>query len=451
MALDENIKILIYCYGFIGKNNYGFLSKFFKHVYVYDDVFKKPYDYKNYLDDIKFDLILVSVTNNEIYESIKTKLQGKFDQNIIKFSPIFLNKPSELFLDFIKDKFDLNLIKNFDLEKIVSSLKKLTLDYHNFRKEFDKKAIKIRQEIDDKFDNLDIFQKIYKISEKTTTNQVIFYPGFNTICEINSDARSFYLEDKIDFKALQNRTKPLMLLFGNSSIRHDWLKGIDSGGGCGDYMKKYFKDYFVLSLGVHGASLYEQLCLYNALFYTLKPEIVLSFFGGTDFLYSYLNDQILLKEHSMIYSPQIYETALKELYCSSLPIYLDFYFTEKLVLKPKISDIIKAIFDRLVQFKNTVSSNGGRFIGFLQPFLSKKFYLDDDEKSIVAKNSFDEMVLKNANNFIDSFNEKYKNLEYYHDLNFLIDNKRNRVFYDHYLHCTPYANELIAKFIKKIL
>ncbi|ABK83292.1 hypothetical protein Q4Y15_001532 [Campylobacter fetus] len=32
------MRILIYAYGFIGKNNYEFMKQFFDEVYVYDDM-----------------------------------------------------------------------------------------------------------------------------------------------------------------------------------------------------------------------------------------------------------------------------------------------------------------------------------------------------------------------------------------------------------------------------
>ncbi|HDX8124334.1 TPA: hypothetical protein RQJ22_002010, partial [Campylobacter fetus subsp. venerealis] len=90
------MRILIYAYGFIGKNNYEFMKQFFDEVYVYDDMLNmsglSKHFIKNLDSEIKFDIILVSVADKKLYKNIKNKLSAHFESNIIKFAPIILTK-----------------------------------------------------------------------------------------------------------------------------------------------------------------------------------------------------------------------------------------------------------------------------------------------------------------------------------------------------------------------
>ncbi|AHE94924.1 TPA: hypothetical protein RPW15_001341 [Campylobacter fetus subsp. venerealis] len=448
------MRILIYAYGFIGKNNYEFMKQFVDEVYVYDDMLSELNYQKQFIKTLKnskFDSILVSVANKNTYKNIKDNLSEIFPENIIHFAPIFMEKPSDLFLNFISNKFDLNLIKNFDLEKIQNRLKELKTIYFEFRANFDKEMLNKRKSIDEKYADLDIFGKLYKTSSINTKTFNINYPGFSVSYNANCDSRSFYFKDKIDFEKLQNRDKKLIVLFGNSFIRHDWLK--TDKGGISDFIKVNLKNQIVINAAIHGATLYEQLLVYNALFYKLKPDVVMSFFGGTDYFHAMLGDEILLKNHSIIYNTSISEVDTKELFKSSLPLYLDYTYSLKKLVKepPNLKEICNALYDRYVQFYSVVNANGGLFLGFLQPFLSKKKYLTSSEQELNKPHSIENEILKTTNNFIDEFNKTSLNLKNYTDLNEIIKDESEICFYDHWLHCTKYANEKISKVIIKRL
>ncbi|OCS14932.1 hypothetical protein CFF98v445_06495, partial [Campylobacter fetus subsp. fetus] len=59
------------------------------------------------------------------------------------------------------------------------------------------------------------------------------------------------------------------------------------------------------------------------------------------------------------------------------------------------------MYERLIQFYNIVNSNNGKFIALLQPFAIKKINLDEDEKTILLKDSLDEIIAREADEFID--------------------------------------------------
>ncbi|WP_168236708.1 SGNH/GDSL hydrolase family protein, partial [Campylobacter fetus] len=437
------MRILIYAYGFIGKNNYEFMKQFVDEVYVYDDMLSELNYQKQFIKTLKnskFDSILVSVANKNTYKNIKDNLSEIFPENIIHFAPIFMEKPSDLFLNFISNKFDLNLIKNFDLEKIQNRLKELKTIYFEFRANFDKEMLNKRKSIDEKYADLDIFGKLYKTSSINTKTFNINYPGFSVSYNANCDSRSFYFKDKIDFEKLQNRDKKLVIVFGNCGLRADYLDEI-GGGNIVQYLQKYLPNYTVLNLGINGSTLFEQINIYNALFYTIKPEFVLTVFGGAEYIEAFVQDQILLKRHSIIYAAMNNETTAKELYKSDLPIHSDFVYTIKKRFNPENSAICKALYERLIQFYNIVNSNNGKFIALLQPFAIKKINLDEDEKTILLKDSLDEIIAREADEFIDEFNKTTKNLSYYFDLNKCLCDEINRCFYGTSLHYTPYASE----------
>ncbi|WP_238551729.1 hypothetical protein, partial [Campylobacter fetus] len=177
------------------------MKQFVDEVYVYDDMLSELNYQKQFIKTLKnskFDSILVSVANKNTYKNIKDNLSEIFPENIIHFAPIFMEKPSDLFLNFISNKFDLNLIKNFDLEKIQNRLKELKTIYFEFRANFDKEMLNKRKSIDEKYADLDIFGKLYKTSSINTKTFNINYPGFSVSYNANCDSRSFYFKDKID-------------------------------------------------------------------------------------------------------------------------------------------------------------------------------------------------------------------------------------------------------------
>lgn len=87
----------------------------------------------------------------------------------------------------------------------------------------------------------------------------------------------------------------------------------------------------------------------------------------------------------------------------------------------------------------------------MQPSAIKKINLDEDEKTILLKDSLDGIIAREADEFIDEFNKTTKNLSYYFDLNKCLCDEINRCFYGTSVHYTPYASERIAIFISKII
>lgn len=437
-------QILIYGFGFIGKNNYAFLSQFKElKVFAYDDLLSSLNPQSPLIKSYKkrkFDLVLVSIANKNAFDCIKKSLSEHFSQDIIKFAPIFYESPSDTYLSFLKENFDISLLFDFDLEAINKALEKSKKHYYNFRAKIDKKRLALRTKFDEKYANLDIFQKLHKTSQNNPSF-FLNYPGFCVPYNPNSDPRNYGFIDKIDFKALKNRNKKLCLVFGNSFVRCEHA----IGQGITDFIKQKRKGLLVLNLGLSGSLLYEQLLLYNALFYALKPEYVLSFFGGVDYIQARFGDKILLKKHSIFYMCDYLEGAIKENYKSALPLYSDFALSLGYVPKCDASIIIEALNERIRQFSDTVSANGGKFLAFIQPILSQKSALDSNERKLSKDKAYN-AIKDDMRIFISRLKASKSCI----DTNHLI-NIKERCFDDMWLHCTPLANKKAADFTLKYL
>lgn len=439
------MKILIYGYGYIGKACYDFVQRFFDEVFIFDDFFSEIIENEKFIKspfEREFDLILVCLSSKKLYEKIATKLNIKFSKSIIKFAPFLTSAQSENFLKFIEDKFDKNFIIDFNLKAIISYLDELKQEYFEFKKNV--KSNRISQIINSKYPDLDTFQKLLKTSLKQSKKDIINYPGFSVKYDVKCKDRNFYFIDNIDFESLKKRNKRLILLFGNSAVRNDWD---NDKTAISDFLKIRLKDDIVLNLGVSAATLFEQICYFNALFYELHPDIVISIFGGTDHLNALLSDEILLKRHNIFYDTS-FEIDAKDALNSILTLKSQDIYISDLKNLNSNEDIAKAVFFRLIQFKNIVCSAGGKFYAFLQPFLSKKQHLSKSEMSI-KNDRISCFAGMNSNNFIDIFNNLAKDMDYFWDLNSIIQSKRGGCFLNTWLHCTPYANEIIADFISQ--
>ena len=161
-----------------------------------------------------------------------------------------------------------------------------------------------RVEVDKLLPSQSIFSKIYLSTFVKSRIDHIAYPGFSVgVSMYKTEDKDFYFVKKIDFKALINRPKHIKLIacFGNSALRVEYLPYEESITAF--LQKEVVDSYVVLNFGVTGYTIYEQLMLYNALCFELKPEIVLSFFLGTDFRTGLISCDVLVKKHKILYSP----------------------------------------------------------------------------------------------------------------------------------------------------
>ncbi|MDE7255752.1 MAG: SGNH/GDSL hydrolase family protein, partial [Helicobacter sp.] len=199
-----------------------------------------------------------------------------------------------------------------------------------------------------------VFAALHSASPKEV--DCIPYPGFNIHVECDRELidKDFYLIEPIEWESLRNRPKDIILIamMGNSALRVPYLPVTDT---IPRLLQKQLngasQKIIVLNFGIAGYTIYEQMMFYTAIVALLRPEIVISMFGGTDWRTGTMNDTLLLKNFQMCYTPGFYEYSAKRLLQSSLPL-----FTELQIPNPEISDddVNAAILTRLRQFNDIV-------------------------------------------------------------------------------------------------
>ena len=315
-----------------------------------------------------------------------------------------------------------------------------------------------------KYDNqvsnfdLNIFSKMWFTSQ--VKNNMLLYPGFiiypDNISKSQQHDNNFHFVQKINWRQLENRPKNVKLIvcFGNSALKEEYLSERER---ITFHIQEHFNmdEYIVLNLGVSGYTIYEQMLLYNALVYPLKPEFVISIGIGTDWRVSLVSCKEMMITHKMIYTTPTWENATKISLKSNLPLLYENGSSERCI-DNSISDedINTAIVTRIEQFKNIVESNGGVFICYLQallPFKKKQTQKEQYYNQLGTINGYGQTYIntikdKRVFNLAKSLNEMMRERTYFYDLNQVIANEEKHIF-DYWIHCNPYGNKLVANFI----
>lgn len=208
-------------------------------------------------------------------------------------------------------------------------------------------------------------------------------------------------------------------------------------------------------MGVSGNTLYDQFLIYSSLLYSLKPEIVISFFYGVEICNSFFYCEFLLKEHDIFYNIQL-ERLHKKMLESDLPLrYATFRDEEMDTMDTMESqkNIIKSLQIRVKQFYDMVISNKGSFYPIITPLLHCKKHWS--KKESVGYIEYFEQIGK-----FYSFNRDrdVELLEFFkkgmfvkiYDANLCIKDSKETLFND-WIHPNKQGNRLIAKFIVDIL
>ncbi|WP_231232536.1 hypothetical protein [Helicobacter canadensis] len=343
-------------------------------------------------------------------------------------------------------------------------MKNLILKHYNNKKN-DKIKLKLRKEIDAKYPLYNVFAKMHEVSMNWWEISTINYPGFNVWSSIyRKEDKNFYFIDKIDFKQIKNReNKKLIVVFGNSALRVEYLVG----QSITDFLRKDYdlREYIVINAGVSGYTIYEQLLLFNALFYCLKPDVVLSFFGGTDLMLGFSACDKLLKDHKMIYYPNMWESGYKTKSGSVLPIYNelkglvngDVFGT--INGKVALQDICEAIHVRLVQFMQIATLEKAKFYAFIQPLLPCKLKWSDKEvemrlkekKRLSQVDPYQNELIEKIPIFIDALKMELSSENFVYDLNEKIKEQKGTFFESNWIHCNAKGNKFCASEVLKIL
>lgn len=364
-------KVLIYGFGWSGQSAFRFFTHMGMDCYVVDDNIEKSailavggkfIEFED-IDKIDFDIVFVAIFNKKLAITLRDKLvKAGLDISIIKnFAEEHYTKNMKYLLnDFFLNKKDFvaNLIKDdFYIKSFHLKLKKLIKRHYRNR---NNDVISYQRELSNIMPNQSVFSKIFETSMNRFSDDYIHYPGFNVLySKYTKDDKNFYFIQDIDFEMLEKRekNKKLIVCFGNSALRVEYLP-IDHTITAHLSNILNNEDFIVINCGIGGYTLYEQIMLYNAVIYPLKPDIVVSFFGGVDLIYGFMGCERMLKRHKMIYAKP-WEANYKDLMNSNFPLLVEGSNVDIEQINIDITDVGIAIKTRLMQFKDIVCGGGG--------------------------------------------------------------------------------------------
>lgn len=372
-------KALIYGFGWSGYTLLQFLEDCGFEVFCVDEkvdfskiaLVDKRYISKETALKMDFDIYLITIFNKQkarlVYDNLvalgidKNKIKHGYDEGYTRSMSYLIKRFFSA--DILKEL----LLDDYELSNFHNKLKELAKTHHQNKrdKSANAKTLKKIKEIESALDDRNVFAKIKALSSKNYDNNYMYYPGFSVSSSSFMEDKDFYFIEKIDWEFLQNRPKDkrLIAVFGNSALRVQYLP---TSSTITSFMRESLdENYVVVNFGVVGASIYEQLLLYNALVYPLKPEIVISCFGGVEYVYAPISDKTLLKRHKISYTPWNWEKSFRDSIHSTLPLYSDILGeVSKDCVNLSYWDANDAINLRVRQFANNVSVGGGGILWF---------------------------------------------------------------------------------------
>lgn len=366
-------KVLIYGFGWSGQS----MLKLCERIGFTCDVLDEGLDISltndrrfigfSTLKDV-YDIYLICVVEEKIALKMTSKLLnlGIDEKKIRYFSDFsYKEKMSYLAEKYFKEPKEV-LQEWLNEEKkmpfLCAKIEALVQEYRQNKRIKGENELGVYENFASKHSNLSAFARIYESALIKSDLININYPGFSVGVSFDKrEDRNFYFIEEIDFIKVAKRSNDtkLIVCLGNSALRVEYLplnEAITS------YMKEEIKDTkcMVLNLGITGYTIYEQIMLYNALVYPLKPDVVVSFFFGTDFRSGFVDCENLVKKHKMLYGAWWYEGDYKKRCKSELPLLCEMNTNKKAFNhKIKDEDIYEAILVRLNQFNQIVSAGGG--------------------------------------------------------------------------------------------
>lgn len=464
-------KVLIYGFGWCGQS----MLQLCEDLGVQCNVVDESLDISFTLDmrfiefcDLKPEYIIyfICTTKEDIaLKMFKKLLNLGVDEHRIKF---FKNETYHRKMSFLIERFFPRrkevlqewLGEERMMPRLHQTLHNLLKEYRVGKQKTGEDDLERYRQISSKYSQLNIFAKIYETSLIKAGLDKINYPGFNIgISYHKTQDRNFYFIKPIDFDRIANRSRDekLIVCFGNSALRVEYLPVEQSITG---YMEKYLKGrkYIILNCGASGYTIYEQLMLYNALIYPLKPDVVVSFFLGTEFRSGVVNCEYLVKTHKMLYGSWWYEGDYKKISGSDLPLRCQMY-TNVNAKNNEITDedIYRAVLMRLNQFRETVCGGGGTFMSFIQPLLPCKLKWTEKEmrckeKETLSKTvSYENALIDKFNEIVEGFKRYIGDMPYVFDLNEATKYSKASLFTKNWIHCNALGNEICAKKVIEIL
>ena len=213
--------------------------------------------------------------------------------------------------------------------------------------------------------------------------------------------------------------------------------------------KNLGKKYLVYNLGISGYTTLDMFMLYSSLFYSIRPDIVIAMFFGSEIVSGAMSDTMLLKDHNFYYH-QIFEINIKKSQRSIMPTLSD---VRDIIEKTNYSLIIESILLRLEQFKNAVISNHGDFYPIITPYLIYKQQITKEEQTLATQNlntasPYFNHTIQHIKNLIKELKSK-SHIKLY-DSNDAIQDVEEFIFIDS-MHINKKGCEIIGKYFYKII
>lgn len=291
------------------------------------------------------------------------------------------------YLKFIQAKYNTQTFITSLLERTFV-WKEILEGYKQEKKADLQKSFQRYKAINTQCKDLSIFAKIFKYG--TRNSNLIYYQGITLPINLAAEDKNFFFRNPVDFKGLKQRKKPILALFGPSTIQENYLNDSDTlAFKLQKLENKHKNPKIVLNFGFSGFTLYEQFLLYTSLIYPLKPEIVVAVFFGVDILVGRISCGMLLEQHSIFYNGLL-EKDYRDITQSVVPMRYQFL---KAGENPPLNDnevLLQALQMRLSQFNAMVRSYGGRFYPILNPLLpcKKEWSKEERENHLNTLNNF---------------------------------------------------------------
>lgn len=396
-------RVILYGFGWVGQSVLAFCEAMGFECRIVDDGIDQSLTCDERMAGIEvfrepFALCLITVRDEETAQKILVKLQKLgIHESVVRHVFSFDYRPSMAYL--VHDFFDSaqKLLEDwrgesFMLPNFHLKLAQFVDSYRKKRTERNQKLSRFRAQVDLALPRHSVFAKMFHIEPTKGRLSHIPYPGFNVHIATERADKNFFFEE-VDWDCIHHRDADAKLIacFGNSALRLNYLPLSET---IVENLRRELQNFapqqkfIVLNLGISGYTIYEQMMLYNALIYPHSPDIVLSFFGGTDWRTGIVSCEILLKTHRMTYTPGYYEYQAKSFFqqtslvqTNQLPLY-----TELEIPNPKISDadVNIAITTRLRQFHDIVLGGGGQICCIYPAAFAMQKSLDERRERYAA-------------------------------------------------------------------
>ena len=305
--------------------------------------------------------------------------------------------------NFIKKKKSLN----FSSQGIVPSDKKIDFDFNDFSSK-------------------NIFNKLSDRSEYGfyffPYGYLYRYPKWGTINELG-----FRTKESLHKLREKFSDSMIVLVFGNSTAFSILVKDEDTFceklekklNKNTELIKKVNKKFKVINMGQPANVIMQQIVHFMCFGHQIKPEIVITHSGAGDFHHGQFSDSFFLNNYSFSYH-DIYEAWAKKIHDSDHDIDFDHKDENKSNFRSVSSknnpmSIIKSYHDRVLQFKQIVEGNNGKFIcGFQSWVYSKQNPSSLEKEKIngyykfyqnIYSNIFDLCELYQKNHILDKNND----------------------------------------------